>query len=329
MIAAFPSTLGIVAVGAAVPERVLTNEELARIVDTNDEWIVSRTGIRERRIAAEGEWGSDLALRAAEQALDRSGLAPAQIDLVIVASASPERYFPAAAAIVADRLGAHSAAAYDLLAACTGFAYAIAQAAAQIQAGLIEHALVIGAETLSRILDWEDRGTCILFGDGAGAVVISRDALPEPQVLAIELGADGARGPDLMAESLRGRNVIVMNGREVFKFAARTMVDSSARVLERAGLGIEDVDWFVPHQANKRIIDHAIERLGIDPARVIMNLDRYGNTSSASIPLCLDEAWQDGRIRQGDRVLMVGFGGGLTWGSCLTTWAGPTIRRGG
>ena len=329
MISAFPSDLGIVSIGAAVPERILTNEELSRRVDTSDEWIQSRTGIRERRIAGPDEWGSDLALRAAEQALDRAGIAPAAIDLVVVGSASPERFFPSTAAIVADRLGAHSAAAYDLLAACSGFAYGLAQAAGQLQAGMVEHALVIGSETLSRILDWDDRSTCILFGDGAGAVVMSRAAQAEA-MLAIELGADGAHGLDLYADTLRSEDrVIRMNGREVFRFASRVMVESSARVLERAGLTIDDVDWFIPHQANKRIIDYAVERLAIDPARVLVNLDRYGNTSSASIPLCLEEAWRAGRIERGDRVLMVGFVGGLTWGSCLTTWAGAGPSIGG
>jgi 3-oxoacyl-[acyl-carrier-protein] synthase-3 len=194
-------------------------------------------------------------------------------------------------------------------------------AVTQIESGLAQHVLVVGSETLSKIVDWDDRGTCILFGDGAGACVLSAGALPET-VFGVELGADGSRGDDLIVGALRGRNVIEMDGRAVFKFATRVMVDSVQRVLDVSGLTVDDVDWFVPHQANIRIIDHAAKRLGLDPARVLVNLERYGNTSAASIPICLEEAWADGRLKRGDRLLMVGFGGGLTWGSCLTEWAG-------
>ncbi len=329
MITAVESTVGIVAVGEAVPERIVSNAELSQRVDTSDEWIVSRTGIRERRVAAEGELSSHLAIRAGQIALDRSGLAPAAIDQVIVATASPDAYFPSVAALASDALGTHSAGAHDVSAACSGFVYALVQALGQIQAELAEHVLVIGVDTLTRLLDWDDRSTCILFGDGAGAVVVSAGAQPAARI-GVELGADGARGDDLIVRALApGNRCIVMNGREVFKFATRVMVDSVQRVLERSGAGIDDVDWLVPHQANSRIIDYAVKRLGIDPERVIQNLDRYGNTSAGSIPICLDEAWSDGRITRGDRLLMVGFGGGLTWGTVLMDYAGPSAEVAG
>jgi 3-oxoacyl-[acyl-carrier-protein] synthase-3 len=322
VIASVRSRVGLVAVGAAVPEQVVTNDDLAQRVDTTDEWIVTRTGIRERRVAAPDEYSHHLALRAAEQALDRSGLAPAQIDLVICATTSPASYFPSTAVLVAEAIGAHGAGAYDLAAACTGFPYALSQGIGQIQAGLAEHALVIGADTLSKVLDWEDRSTCILFGDGAGAVVLSADAAPE-HVIGIELGADGARASDLYVHALDPSDRFLrMNGGEVYKFATRTMVDASTRVLHRAGLEVTDVDWWIPHQANQRIIDHAVRRLEIDPGRVLTNLEHYGNTSAGSIPICLDEAWRGGRVSAGDRLMMIGFGGGLAWGACLMEWAG-------
>jgi 3-oxoacyl-[acyl-carrier-protein] synthase III len=328
VIAAVQSRVGLVSVGAAVPERVVTNDEIAQRVATSDEWIVTRTGIRERRVAAPDEYAHDLALRAAEDALDRSGLAPAQIDLVVCATTSPASFFPSTAVLVAEAVGAHGAGAYDLAAACTGFPYALSQAIGQIQAGLAEHALVIGADTLSKVLDWDDRATCILFGDGAGAVVLSADAADE-HTLAIELGADGARAGDLYVHALDPSDRFLrMNGGEVYKFATRTMVDASTRLLERTGLQVGDVDWWIPHQANQRIIDHAVRRLEIDPARVLTNLDRFGNTSAGSIPICLEEAWRAGRIQAGDRLMMIGFGGGLAWGACLMEWAGqPQSER--
>ena len=322
MIAALRSRVGLLAVGASVPERVVTNDELAVRVDTSDEWIASRTGIRERRVAAPDEYSHHLAQRAAEQALDRSGLAPAQVDLVICATTSPASYLPSTAVTVAEAIGAHGAGAYDLAAACTGFPYALAQGIGQIHAGLAEHVLVIGADTLSKVLDWDDRATCILFGDGAGAVVLSADAAPE-HVIGVELGADGSRASDLYVRALDPSDRFLrMNGSEVYKFATRTMVDASTRLLQRAGLGIADVDWWIPHQANQRIIDHAVRRLEIDPDRVLTNLERYGNTSAGSIPICLDEAWRSGRVQTGDRLMMIGFGGGLAWGACLMEWAG-------
>jgi 3-oxoacyl-[acyl-carrier-protein] synthase-3 len=326
VIAAFPTRLGIVASGSAVPERVLTNEELSHRVDTTDEWIVARTGIRERRVAADGDTTTDLALAAGRQALDRSGLAPADIDHVVVATCTPDSFFPATAALVADRLGAHSAAAFDVSAACTGFVYAFAQAAAQIQAGMAENVLVIGSEIFTRLLDWDDRATAILFGDGAGAVVLSGGAQTADGVFAVELGADGSRADELYVHAFVGDSRHVhMHGSEVFKFATRVLVESVERLLARSAVDIDDVTWFVPHQANIRIIDHAVKRLEIDPGRVLTNLERYGNTSAASIPLVLDEAWREGRVQPGDRLLMVGFGGGLTWGSCLTTFTGAAV----
>jgi len=326
VIAAFPTRLGILASGSAVPERVLTNEELSHRVDTTDEWIRARTGIRERRVAARDETTTDLALAAGQQALDRSGLAPADIDHVVVAPCTPDPFFPATAALVADRLGAHSAAAFDVSAACTGFVYAFAQAAAQIQSGMAENVLVIGSEIFTRLLDWDDRATAILFGDGAGAVVLSAAAQASDGVFAVELGADGSRADELYVHAFVGDTRHVhMHGSEVFKFATRVLVESVERLLERSGVDIDDVTWFVPHQANIRIIDHAVKRLEIDPGRVLTNLERYGNTSAASIPLVLDEAWREGRVRPGDRLLMIGFGGGLTWGSCLTSWSGAGV----
>jgi 3-oxoacyl-[acyl-carrier-protein] synthase-3 len=321
VIGVVPARFGLVAVGAAVPSRVVTNEELSRRVDTSDAWIVERTGIRERRVSGDDEFASDLAVRAAEIAIDRSGIPPAEIDLVLTATTSPDAYFPSVSALVADRVGAHSAAASDIAAACSGFVYALVTAAAQIQAGLAQNALVIGSDTLSKLLDWDDRTTCILFGDGAGAAVLSA-AAATGRPFAAELGADGSRGDDLYVRALRGGGMIQMNGREVFRFATRAMVDSVQRVLEAAETSIDEVDWFIPHQANSRIIDHAVKRLEADPAKVLTNLERYGNTSAGSIPLVLDEAWSEGKLRRGDRILMVGFGGGLTWGACLMEWAG-------
>jgi len=316
-----------VAVGSAVPERIVTNAELAGQVDTTDEWIRSRTGIRERRVVAEGELTSDLATRTAEQALDRSGLAPAAIDLVLVATTTPDYYFPSVAALVADRVGAHNAAACDISAACSGFVYALAQAVGQIESGLAEHVLVVGAEAMSRITDWSDRATCILFGDGAGAVVVSAGAHADERSFAVELGSDGSRSEHLQVRALEpGNRFIEMNGGEVFRFATRAMVEASGRVLERASMTPGDVDWWVPHQANQRIIDHAVKRLGIDGDRVLTNLDRYGNTSAGSIPLMLAEAWQDGRVQAGQQLLLVGFGAGLSWGAILTTWAGAGVE---
>jgi 3-oxoacyl-[acyl-carrier-protein] synthase-3 len=314
----------ITGLGAHVPDRVITNDELAKLVDTSDEWIVERTGIRERRIAAETEALSDLALPAIRQALDAAGSDGKDIDLLIVATVTPDMMFPSTAAILADRLGAADAAAYDLSAGCTGFMYALAQAYGMVAAGLSRRALVVGGDVLSRILDWSDRSTVVLFGDGAGAVMLERSE--EDGFLAFELGADGAGGEHLWLPGSGSRHfedsdrLVKMNGREVFKFATRILVHSAEAVLEECGTSVEDVDVYVPHQANVRIIDHATKKLGIPSERVVINVDRYGNTSSGSIPLALADAQADGRLRPGSLVLMTGMGAGLTWGSALMRW---------
>jgi 3-oxoacyl-[acyl-carrier-protein] synthase-3 len=322
--------VGLTGIGAFTPERVLTNADLEKMVDTSDEWIVTRTGIRERRIAAPEQAASDLALPAARAALKQAGVRPEDLDLVIVATATPDMLFPATAALVADALGAKNAAAYDLLAGCTGFVYALSQAYGAVATGLSRQALVVGAEVLSKITNWEDRSTCILFGDGAGAAVVQ--PVGEGGIVGFELGADGSGGPDLCvpaggsrrpatSEALEEKlQFIQMNGAEVFRFATRVMVSSAEELLAACGAGIDDIDLYVPHQANKRIVDHAVKNLGLDPAKVLMNIDRYGNTSSASIPLCLAEAQAEGRLEEGTRVLMSAVGAGLTWGSAYMTW---------
>jgi 3-oxoacyl-[acyl-carrier-protein] synthase-3 len=322
--------VGITGVGLYAPEQVLTNTDLEAMVDTSDEWITTRTGIKERRVASPEQAASDLALPAARQALEQAGTTAEDLDLVVVATATPDMVFPATAEILADELGAKRAAAYDLLAGCTGFVYALAQAYGALATGLSKRALVVGSEALSKITNWEDRSTCILFGDGAGAAVVA--PVPEGGILGFELGADGSGGPDLCVPAGGSRRpidpgaleedaqFIKMNGAEVFRFATRVMVSSAEELLAACGAGVEDVDLYVPHQANKRIIDHAVKNLGLDPKKVFMNIDRYGNTSSASIPIGLAEAQADGRLRDGTRVLMSAVGAGLTWGSVYMTW---------
>jgi 3-oxoacyl-[acyl-carrier-protein] synthase III len=322
--------VSITGLGTHVPERVVTNDDLAKLVDTSDEWIVDRTGIRERRFAADGEALSDLALPAAREALEQAGVTSREIDLLIVATVTADMQFPSTAAILADQLGASEAAAYDLAAGCTGFMYGIAQAYGMVESGLSRRSLVIGADVLSKLMNFSDRSTCVLFGDGAGAVVVERAA--DEGFLGFELGADGAGGKDLnlpaggsrmptTAETVAsGAHYVHMNGREVFKFATRVLVSSAQEVLEECDLSIEDVDVYVPHQANVRIIDHAVAKLGIPKEKVIVNVDRYGNTSSASIPLALAEAVSSGQLKQGDMVLMTGMGAGLTWGSAVMRW---------
>ena len=314
----------ITGLGAYAPERVITNDELAQMVDTSDEWIIERTGIRERRIAADSQALSDLSMPAARQALEQAGSDGTDIDLLIVATVTPDMMFPSTAAILADQLGAKDAAAYDLSAGCTGFMYALAQAYGMVASGLTRRALVVGGDVLSRILDWTDRSTVVLFGDGAGAVVL--EPSEEAGFLAFELGADGAGGEYLWLPGSGSRKfedpdrLVKMNGREVFKFATRVLVSSAEAVLQQCGESVEDVDVYVPHQANVRIIDHATKKLGIPSDRVVVNVDRYGNTSSGSIPLALADAQADGRLRPGSLVLMTGMGAGLTWGSALMRW---------
>ena len=316
--------IGITGLGVHVPEKVMTNEELAGIVETSDEWIRERTGIRERRIASKDEALTDIALPAARAALDDAGVAAEDIDLLICATVTPDMMFPTSSAIMADTLGMPKAAAYDLLAGCTGFVYAIAQAYGMLASGLSRRALVVGGDVLSKILDWEDRSTLVLFGDGAGAVVV--EPVEEGGFLGFELGADGGGGENLWLPGSGSRyfedgdKLVKMNGREVFKFATRVMVSSAQKVLDECGLTVDDIDVYVPHQANKRIIDHAAGKLGIPEEKVVVNVDRYGNTSSGSIPLALADAAADGRLREGELVLMTGMGAGLTWGSALIEW---------
>ncbi len=321
----------ITGIGSYVPDRVMTNDELSAMVDTSDEWIIERTGIRERRIAAPEQALSDLCRPAIEQALVQAGTAASSIDLLVVATVTPDMAFPSTGAILADDLGMPDAAAYDLSAGCTGFMYALAQAFGMMAGGLAERALVVGGDVLSRILDWTDRSTCVLFGDGAGAVVLER--VENGGFLAFELGADGSGGPQLYmpaggsrlpasAETVAERKHFAhMNGREVFKFATRVLVSSAEAILAKTGRTIDEVDVYIPHQANVRIIDHAVGKLGIPVDRVVVNVDRYGNTSSGSIPLALAEAQAEGRLHDGDLVLMTGMGAGLTWGSALMEWS--------
>jgi len=320
--------ISITGLGVHVPERVMTNADLAKIVDTSDEWIVSRTGISERRIAAEDEALTDICLPAARRALAMAGADPASIDLLIVATVTPDMAFPSSSALIADALGMPDAAAYDLSAGCTGFVYAIAQAHAMLAAGLAKRALVVGADVLSKILDWTDRSTLVLFGDGAGAVVMER--VPAGGFLGFELGADGGGGANLWLPGSGSRKFedpdkfVKMNGREVFKFATRVMVTSAEAILDECGKTVEDVDVYVPHQANVRIIDHAARKLGFPDAKTVVNVNKYGNTSSGSIPLALADAADDGRLEPGKLVLLTGMGAGLTWGSALIEWTHET-----
>ncbi len=304
----------------------MTNEELATIVETSDEWIQERTGIRERRIAAPEEALTDIALPAARAALAQAGVQPRELDLLLCATVTPDMMFPTSSALMADTLGAPDAAAYDLLAGCTGFMYAVAQAYGMIAAGLAQRALVVGGDVLSRILDWSDRSTLVLFGDGAGAVVLEK--VESGGFLGFELGADGGGGIHLSLPGSGSRRLedatrngfVQMNGREVFKFATRVLVSSARDLLDECGVNVAEVDVYVPHQANVRIMDHAARKLGIPRERMIVNVDRYGNTSSGSIPLALADAQADGRLKKGDLVLMTGMGAGLTWGSGLMEW---------
>jgi 3-oxoacyl-[acyl-carrier-protein] synthase-3 len=320
--------ISITGLGVHVPERVLTNDDLSKLVDTNDQWILDRTGIRERRIAAEDEALTDICLPAARRALEMAQVDAKSIDLIIVATVTPDMAFPSSSALLADVLGMPDAAAYDLSAGCTGFVYAVAQAHAMLAAGLANRALVVGGDVLSKILDWTDRSTLVLFGDGAGAVVLER--VEQGGFLGFELGADGGGGANLWLPGSGSRKFedpdkfVKMNGREVFKFATRVMVSSAEAILAECEKTVEDVDVYVPHQANVRIIDHAAKKLGFPQEKTIVNVDRYGNTSSGSIPLALADAADDGRLEPGKLVLLTGMGAGLTWGSALIEWTHQT-----
>jgi 3-oxoacyl-[acyl-carrier-protein] synthase-3 len=314
--------------GSALPAGVVTNDDLARRVDTSDDWIVQRTGIRERRIAAEGEFTSTLGLSAARVAIASAGLQPADIDLVLVATSTPDNTFPATAVSIQAELGITRGAAFDMQAVCSGFVYGLATADAYLRGGLAERAVVIGAETFSRIVDWEDRTTCVLFADGAGAVVLEAQSggggSDDRGVLASKLRADGRHRDKLYVDGGPSSTGTVghlrMHGREVFKHAVAMITDVIEDVFAQTGFGAADVDWFVPHQANRRIIDASARKLGIPDEKVVVTVDRHGNTSAASIPLALDVAVRDGRIKKGDLVQLEAMGGGFTWGACLIRW---------
>jgi 3-oxoacyl-[acyl-carrier-protein] synthase-3 len=314
--------------GAYLPDRIVSNDELAKRMDTSDEWIQQRTGIKQRHIAAEGEFTSHLAIKASERALAHAGLTGADLDLIVLATATPDETFPATATTVQKALGMNKGAAFDLQAVCAGFVYGVSVADSMIKNGLAGTALVIGAETFSRILDWDDRGTCVLFGDGAGAIVLTgeqgKGTSADRGILANALHSDGRQHDILYVDggpsSTRTTGFLRMEGKEVFKHAVVNMAAVVGEVLEKAGLEPKDIDWLVPHQANKRIIDSTGRKLGLSPDRVVITVDRHANTSAASIPLALDTAVKDGRIKKGDLTLLEGIGGGLAWGASLIRW---------
>ena len=320
--------------GMAVPQQVVTNEDLARRVNTTDEWIRSRTGISERRVAGPGVFTSTLATAAGREAMERAGVAPSDIDMVIVATCTPDRPFPATACAVQANLGITRAPAFDIAAACSGFVYGMSVATGMIKSGMSRCLLLVAADIFTHLIDWSDRNTCVLFGDGAGAVVLQateeRLGLISTQIGAAGEGetmmavdAGGTRMPataDLLAQ---GKQYVYMNGREIFKHAVREMCDSATRVVKEAGLSLRDISLVIPHQANVRIIEAVAKRLELPADRVVINLDRYGNTSSASVPIALYEAVQQGRVKDGDYLLITAFGGGLTWGSSVIRWGRP------
>lgn len=324
---------GIIATGSALPAKVLTNDDLAKMVDTSDEWIRSRTGIQERHIADEKTTGSMLAAQAARKALDSGKIDPASIDLIIVATCTPDMFFPNTACLIQAELGLTKAAAFDVSAACSGFNVALNTASAYIATGNTKRALVIGVDTLTKYVDWKDRGTCILFGDGAGAAVVDGFTDGTGQLASV-LGAEGGSGHLLTLEGGGSRSIqsqkgepkpggqtIYMNGAEVFKFAVRVMEDSIVAALQKANLSVDQIGLLIPHQANSRIINHACQKLGIPIDKVFVNLQKYGNTSAASIPIALDEAVRAGRLKKGDILVLTGFGAGLTYGTNILKWS--------
>ncbi|MGM0396091.1 MAG: beta-ketoacyl-ACP synthase III [Bacillota bacterium] len=324
-------SVGITGVGSYLPENVMTNDDLAKIVDTSNEWIVSRTGIEERRIADKDQVTSDLSTIAAWNALKDAAIEPEELDLIIVATATPDYIFPSTAAMVQKNIGANKAAAFDISVGCSGFVYGLVTGANFISSGMYKKVLIIGAETLSKVVDWEDRNTCVLFGDGAGACVL------EPcdesfGILSSELGSDGVKGDALIIpaggsrypateETVKNKlHTIKMDGKEVFKFAVRVMEQSSLRVLESAGLLKEELDFMISHQANSRIIDAAMKKLGLSKDKTHINLTKYGNTSAASVPVALDEAVKSNLIKKGDNLLLIAFGAGMSWASVVLKW---------
>jgi 3-oxoacyl-[acyl-carrier-protein] synthase-3 len=315
----------IIGTGGYLPPKVLTNHDVARMVDTSDDWIVSRTGIRQRHIASDGQVASDLALEASKKALAAAGIKPDQLSLILVATTTPDMVFPSTACILQAKLGAAGCPAFDVQAVCSGFVYALATANLFIRAGACRYALVVGAEVYSHILDWTDRSTCVLFGDGAGAVVVT--ASEQPGILGAKLHADGSYAkilcvPGQVADgSVRGKAFVTMEGNAVFKFAVRVLEDVVDETLSAHGLDRKAIDWLIPHQANLRIIEATARKLGLPMEKVIVTVDRHANTSAASIPLALDEAVRDGRIRGSQHVLLEAVGGGFTWGAVLMRWS--------
>jgi 3-oxoacyl-[acyl-carrier-protein] synthase-3 len=320
--------------GMAAPENIMSNDDIAKIVDTNDDWIVARTGIHRRHIAGRDETTASLAALAATRALERTELSASEIDLIIVATASPEHLFPATACIVQDTIGATQAGAFDLSAACTGFIIGLNMAAQAIRTGAIENAIVIGSETLSRLVNWQDRGTCVLFGDGAGAFVLQASERPGGVLSAVmrsdgsggtllEVPAGGSKLPASLETVHKNLHTIRMNGREVFRFATRVMAGATRQVIKQAGLTLDDIELVIPHQANERIIESAARSLGLPMERFVVNIGEFGNTSSASIPIAACEALEAGRIRSGDHLVLVAFGAGLTWGAMVLEWVAP------
>jgi 3-oxoacyl-[acyl-carrier-protein] synthase-3 len=334
-----PSFAHITGWGMAVPEKVLTNFDLAEMVETSDEWIRTRTGICQRHVAAPEDTTVTLAAEAALHALSMASLSPADLDLIIVSTSSPEHIFPATACLVQDRIGAEKAGAFDLSAACSGFIYALNIATQGIRSGAYENVLVIGSETLSRLVNWKDRNTCVLFGDGAGAFVLQAGDEPGGVLSSVmrsdgsggdllALPAGGSRLPTSLETIANGLHYIHMDGREVYRFATRVMAQATKEVVERANLKVEDLQLIIPHQANQRIIEAAARGLNFPMERVMVNLDRYGNTSTASIPIATCEAVEQGRLKPGDQLVFVGFGAGLTWGAAAVRWTGPfPVRR--
>lgn len=322
--------VGIIGTGSYVPEQIITNKDLEKVVDTSDEWIVTRTGISERRKAESYIATSDMGLIAGQRAIDAAGIDPEEIDLIIVATITPDMILPSTACLIQEKIGATKAAAFDLSAACTGFVYGLSVATQFIATGMYKYVLVIGAETLSRIINPTDRNTLILFGDGAGAALLG--PVEEEGIQSFDLGADGSgamllyqeaggsRIPASMESLEKGKHYLTMLGNDVFKFAVRIMGETSLKALNKIGLTCEDVDYLIPHQANIRIVDAAVKRLKLSPDKVYINLDKYGNMSGASIPVALDEAARNKKIKKSDTIVLVGFGAGLTWGSCVLRW---------